>query len=795
MQHGNRRESRIPRPSAPLGDRSNVAATGGKRKAGALESVPEPSKRGAAAFPSGSGAAAVPAADVQTGPAPGDEAWEDIAERTGTTETGLLGRKMAFKKAMRPEKKVEDLVPMVKELRALGWYLHAGKSRAALDSESWKSHSEDLDRQIAEVTVAADAAAKEADKQLSDVRAALVAAEARGIESGAALAAAEKSLGETGARLEEAARKLRDTEGSLARTEATLAEKETKIKGMEEVIANSQSYSSTLQSYNATLQADLNSEKAKREEVTKARDELQARASELAGMSKGLEGRLQFDADQVTQLRTERDAATRDVALLRADLDSTRLERDRLLADNQRLSDEYKRIKELGGNSIEKLEALMNDKATLEVQLSTQQKLIAGMRQELGVSKEERAIAEGDAAARSGQVDELKAQLESTRASLEEAEARLHRNELIRRKLHNTVLELKGNIRVFCRVRPVSAAEVASADHDASLALDFPESNDLLSAPIGLQVPSRDGNAMLNRHAFSFDRVFTPTAGQEAVFEEISELVQSALDGQKVCIFAYGQTGSGKTHTMLGSAGEPGVIPRAMTQIFEYSAQLVAQGWAFSMTASMLEIYNEEYKDLLAKRAKPGGHKVVHAPDGVTTVTDLTLVDITQPARVEALLADAMDKRAVGCTALNEQSSRSHMVFTLRLDGTNAQTGKTVSGVLNLIDLAGSERVKESGASGVRMKEAQAINTSLSALGDVIVALATKAQHVPFRNSKLTYLLQPCLGGDAKTLMFVNVAPTGQFSNETLCSLRFASKVNACEINHQPKRKGPALNA
>jgi hypothetical protein len=240
-----------------------------------------------------------------------------------------------------------------------------------------------------------------------------------------------------------------------------------------------------------------------------------------------------------------------------------------------------------------------------------------------------------------------------------------------------------------------------------------------------------------------------------------------------------------------------------------------------------------------------------------------------------------MDKRAVGCTALNEQSSRSHMVFTLRLDGTNAQTGKTVAGgacaqktcahshhaiasistalqpvalsasnlarrsagsapelsrrrppgpsdmrlspsfslsvvslsvllsvslslthspqfstgVLNLIDLAGSERVKDSGASGVRMKEAQAINTSLSALSDVMSALGTKQQHVPFRNSKLTYLLQPCLGGDAKTLMFVNAAPTGQFSNETLCSLRFAAKVNACEISHQTKKKGPAPNA
>ena len=122
------------------------------------------------------------------------------------------------------------------------------------------------------------------------------------------------------------------------------------------------------------------------------------------------------------------------------------------------------------------------------------------------------------------------------------------------------------------------------------------------------------------------------------------------------------------------------------------------------------------------------------------------------------------------------------MVFTLRIDGRNAGSQLRAGGVLNLIDLAGSERVKESGATGARLTEAQNINRSLSALGDVIFALASKERHVPFRNSRLTYLLQPCLGGDAKTLMFVNVSPLSDYANESLCSLRFASKVNACEI-------------
>ncbi|MEW5311339.1 MAG: hypothetical protein WDW38_003062 [Sanguina aurantia] len=411
------------------------------------------------------------------------------------------------------------------------------------------------------------------------------------------------------------------------------------------------------------------------------------------------------------------------------------------------------------------------------------------MREELCLSKENQAAAESVAESRGLQLAEHKAQVAALSESLADAERRVYEGELVRRKLHNIIQELKGNIRVFCRVRPVSAAEQASPDHDSDLCLDFPISGDLLGHGLTVSVPGNLTGQATAKHNFSYDKVFGPTAGQEVVFEEICELVQSALDGHKVCIFAYGQTGSGKTYTMLGSKECPGMIPRAMTQIFDSSRKLAeTQGWAFTMQASMMEVYNEEYKDLLAKKARAGTepkkHTVLHdTTSGTTTVTDLTCVDVSKPERVAALLAEAMEKRSVGCTALAEQSSRSHMVFTLKIDGHNAGTDVRVAGVLNLIDLAGSERVKDSGAVGDRMKEAQAINKSLSALGDVIMALANKDKHVPYRNSKLTYLLQPCLGGDAKTLMFVNVAPTREFAQESLCSMRFAAKVNACEIN------------
>jgi kinesin family protein C1 len=144
----------------------------------------------------------------------------------------------------------------------------------------------------------------------------------------------------------------------------------------------------------------------------------------------------------------------------------------------------------------------------------------------------------------------------------------------------------------------------------------------------------------------------------------------------QVCIFAYGQTGSGKTYTMLGIEDNRGIIPRAIDQIFTSSRQLAAQGWTFNMQASMLEIYNEEYKDLLAKKGAPATkkHNVVHDANGNTAVSDLTLVDVNTPEAVAALLGRAMEKRSVGCTAMNEQSSRSHMVFTLRIDGANASS-------------------------------------------------------------------------------------------------------------------------
>ena len=425
-------------------------------------------------------------------------------------------------------------------------------------------------------------------------------------------------------------------------------------------------------------------------------------------------------------------------------------------------------------------------------------------------------------------------------AALARREAELRQAAIVRRALHNEVQELKGNIRVFCRIRPSSSA---SGPRDSPLLLGGGKDGDqplLHCAETGeragraLRV-APPGNA--KTFDFNFDRVFAGGAGQAEGFEEIAHLVQSALDGYKVCIFTYGQTGSGKTYTMLGGedrgkdggddeafdgdasdfgsdadfdrdasnknvvAPSAGLIPRSIHQIFaarDAALEAAAESRdgakppSLVVEATMVEIYNEEIKDLLGSEKKSGGsgsgadapqqqHAVKHCPKtGRTTVTGLRSVVVEAPSEVDALMRRAQSARTTASTAMNDRSSRSHMVFTLALSGVDA-SGRAFEGALNLVDLAGSERLSRTGATGERLKEAQSINKSLSALGDVVFALAEKKEaraHVPYRNSKLTYLLQNSLGGDAKTLMFVNVAPGAESAQETLCSLRFAAKVN-----------------
>ena len=333
---------------------------------------------------------------------------------------------------------------------------------------------------------------------------------------------------------------------------------------------------------------------------------------------------------------------------------------------------------------------------------------------------------------------DLEMRLQNALRAAEEAKDKLRNEETMRRKLHNQVQELKGNIRVFCRVRP----SLDSDPEDAAARISYPdkEKDSKEVEVLGPEEKSSLGNVTTKTHPFAFDRVFAPDSLNADVFEEISQLVQSALDGYNVCIFCYGQTGSGKTYTM---SSEDGMIPLAVHQIYDTAKSLEEKGWKYSMEGSFVEVYNENLNDLLGKPEEfdKKKHEIRHDMQKCkTTITDITVVGLDTPGKVESILRRASANRSVAATGANERSSRSHSVFILKLMGENSITGEKSEGTLNLVDLAGSERLSHSKATGERLKETQNINKSLSCLGDVIGALGQGKEggHVPYRNSKVS---------------------------------------------------------
>jgi kinesin family member C1 len=535
---------------------------------------------------------------------------------------------------------------------------------------------------------------------------------------------------------------------------------------------------------------------------------------------------LQNDRD-VTELKEKLNAAEEEIKSLRLEkvsvekeVNATKIELDSVLRSFDELQAEYEELAASKSSSKEaeiKLEVLTQEhiataaqlnavcselaatkarnEATKDADYEKHKKEIAALHFEMSVlrTRAAKVVDDDKVLVNSDEEDEavLRARIEERDRRIEELEALLVKGEIARRQMHNRIQELRGNIRVFVRTRPFLPGDGEQLD------------SSIEACPDGetLSIVDRRGGG---DHTFKFDKVFRPSAGQDCVFDEVSDFVQSALDGYHVCLFSYGQTGSGKTHTMQGSGNGAmrGIIPRAVEKILEQAKSLQSQKWDFKMSASFLEIYNEEIKDLLhmmkndsgkgdkspklaIKRDREGKSYV----ENLTEVTIDTMDSLSGLQQLDALMECASRSRSVASTKMNAQSSRSHSVFMLHLRGYNEDSGAFVHGALNLCDLAGSERLDRSGAGtdSKRLRETQAINKSLSCLGDVFNALATGASHVPYRNSKLTYLLQDCLSGDGKALMFVNLSPTYDSSHESLCSLRFAQRVNSVELGKATK--------
>ncbi|XP_030211624.1 kinesin family member 3Cb [Gadus morhua] len=357
----------------------------------------------------------------------------------------------------------------------------------------------------------------------------------------------------------------------------------------------------------------------------------------------------------------------------------------------------------------------------------------------------------------------------------------------------NTLTKMSKNkhsesVRVVVRCRPLNRRETGPTERENIL-----EINDQLG-----QITIRNPNAPAEQpqKTFTFDSVYDCNSNQMDIYDDtVGPLVESVLHGFNGTIFAYGQTGTGKTYTMQGVSNNPeerGIVPNSFEHIFTQISR--TQNQKYLVRASYLEIYQEEIRDLLCKNNSRSLELKESADCGVY-VRDLSSVVTKNVSELEHVMNMGNQSRAVGFTHMNDRSSRSHAIFVVTVEcseaGPDGEDHIRV-GKLNMVDLAGSERQSKTGAKGKRLKEAAKINLSLSALGNVISALVDgRSTHVPYRDSKLTRLLQDSLGGNAKTVMLATVGPSGRHHDETLTTLRYASRAknikNKPRVNEDPK--------
>ena len=330
-----------------------------------------------------------------------------------------------------------------------------------------------------------------------------------------------------------------------------------------------------------------------------------------------------------------------------------------------------------------------------------------------------------------------------------------------------------ANVNVICRFRPINDLERTSGNEQTC---DF-------TSPTSLTFhSSREKNV----YRFNFDRIFPPSSTQQDIYDfGVKGIIDSVLDGYNGTVLAYGQTSSGKTYTMQGEMEEQakqGIIPRMISHVFKHIYK--NEGTDFMIKVSMIEIYQEKIRDLLDVsrvnlNIREDSIKGIYV-DGVSERY------VGCPNDVLALLEMGSANRAQAATNMNEHSSRSHSIFILTINQTNKIEGYSKIGKLYLVDLAGSEKISKTGATGHTLEEAKIINKSLTTLGRVINNLTDgKSTHIPYRESKLTRVLQESLGGNSKTCLIITCSPSIYNESESLSTLRFGER--AKKIKNKPK--------
>ncbi|XP_029139200.1 kinesin-like protein KIFC3 [Protobothrops mucrosquamatus] len=556
-------------------------------------------------------------------------------------------------------------------------------------------------------------------------------------------------------RLAEVELRLKDSLAERAEEEERLSRR---LRDSQEVIASLKAQPHQVKYVIKTMEVESSKTKQTLSEAQSRNQYLQDQVGMQREVLKEMEQQLQSSQKAAAQLRAQ-------VTVYESELEQSR---EQMVEEMQNMEEDKNR-------------AIQEAFARAQLEMKAVHENLAGVRANLLTLQPALRTLTSDYNSLKRQVREfpllLQEALQSTRAeigqAIEEVSStnrellRKYRKELqLRKKCHNELVRLKGNIRVFGRVRTIQIED--GEGPEAVNAVTFDPDDDAIL------------HLMHKGKLVSFEL--------DKVFKEVQALITSCIDGYNVCIFAYGQTGAGKTYTMEGSLDNPGINQRALRLLFS-EVQSKAPDWNYSITVSVAEIYNEALRDLLGKepqekleiRLCPDGSGQLYVP-GLTEFPVHSVEDINQVFEFGHI------NRATECTYLNEHSSRSHALLMITVRGTDCSTGIRTTGKLNLVDLAGSERVGRSGAEGSRLREAQYINKSLSALGDVIYALRSRQSHVPFRNSKLTYLLQDSLSGESKTLMMVQVSPVEKNTSETLCSLKFAERVRSVELGPGTRR-------
>ena len=331
-----------------------------------------------------------------------------------------------------------------------------------------------------------------------------------------------------------------------------------------------------------------------------------------------------------------------------------------------------------------------------------------------------------------------------------------------------------ANVNVICRFRPMNELEKTSGNEQVCV----------FTSPTSLQFNSTREK---NRYRFNFDRIFPPSSTQQDIYSfGVKGIIDSVLDGYNGTVLAYGQTSSGKTYTMQGEMGSEetrGIIPRMIKHVFDFIHEQNSSS-EFMLKVSMIEIYQERIRDLLDVSR-------VNLPIREDSIKGIYVDGCSEryvgcPRDVLDALELGSNNRAQAATNMNEHSSRSHSIFILTINQTNKKEGYSKIGKLYLVDLAGSEKISKTGATGHTLEEAKIINKSLTTLGRVINNLTDgKSQHVPYRESKLTRVLQESLGGNSKTCLIITCSPSIYNESETLSTLRFGER--AKKIKNKPK--------